>query len=117
MGIGALSEAIKKKTPSNPSSRPTVAKSNAEAETADAAAARQAANLHFEQKLKNWREAWEPTVNRTQWIGSDTVARIQAAHPAPVRLAKPGDMLRSEGQTIEKLKAEFNAHNEKYLVT
>ena len=117
MGIGALSDAMKKKKPSIPSSRPTMAEINAEAATADAAAARQAANLLFKQKLKNWREAWEPTVNRTQWIGSDTVARIRAAYPTPVRLAKPGDMLRSEDQTIEKLKAEFKAHNEKYLAT
>ena len=77
MGIGALSDAIKKKSPSIPSSRPDVAKNNAEAETADTEAAR----INFEQMLKDWRAAWERTINRTQWIESDTVARIQAAYP------------------------------------
>jgi DNA helicase IV len=105
---GALSGAMKKSSSSAPASGSTGAKSGTATRGMKDAAAREADDRNLQLKIKNWRAAWEPTVDRSRWIASHTSYRILLAHPRPA--GSPGYF-----RLLRDLDAEFNAHNQTHL--
>jgi DNA helicase-4 len=63
---------------------------------------------------RDWRQKWEPEVDRSRWIPQSAAHRIIAAYPPP------GSERNSSGATkrvaTRKLLAEFATHNQQHLI-
>jgi DNA helicase-4 len=63
----------------------------------------------FDEKKREWREQWEPTVDRTKWIPKSTAARILAQLPPPQSRLFFGQPFQ------QALRDDFEAHNKSFL--
>lgn len=64
----------------------------------------------FDEKKRDWREQWEPTVDRTKWIPKSTASRIMAQFPPP-----RGGLIFFGAPYEQALRDEFEAHNQRFL--
>lgn len=68
----------------------------------------------YEARLKAWRSSWEHEVDRRRWIPSGVAARLVAKYPPP----RPASLLQTIAgprRELDRLNAEFKAHNRSYL--
>jgi DNA helicase IV len=70
--------------------------------------------LEQQQRQLEWRQKWEPEVDRTRWIPSGTAARILEAYPPPSPVHYL-DRLLGKNAKLDALAAEFDAHNKAFL--
>lgn len=67
----------------------------------------------FTAEVEEWRDRWEPTVDRTRWIPKSTASRIIKCFPPPKR---SGNTFLGGGDPVEQeLLSEFATHNAVYL--
>jgi len=71
-----------------------------------------AADDHAE-RLRAWRERWDPLIDRRRWIPSGTAARILSVHPAPEQRSRIGWFSR-KGNMQGELEEEFRRHNQEH---